>query len=105
MQQREHLRRLAGNRFQQTPPKAASVRLQPQPSQVRIQEHELHRFFVIQVEDSRGLDCENAKGQGFTKSAEYHAVLLATLEHLKWVFVPARIDADGLYATPEHEGD
>jgi len=61
------------------------------PAQVRVQEHQLHRLFVIQTQDRRRLQRENSDGDGFAKAAQYHAVLLAALEYLKEMLLAARV--------------
>ena len=67
--------------------------------------HQLHRLFVIQAQDRRGLDREHADGEGFAQTPQHDAVLLAALDGPIELLVAASVHAHRLEPPPEHEAD
>jgi hypothetical protein len=78
---------------------------QPQATQPRILGCQLHRLLVIQAENRRGLQRDDADRHRFRESPDHHPELLAPPDHAEQGLGAAGIDPQGLEPPAEDEAD
>ena len=105
MDQRQHHRRPLGGVAQEDLPQAARVGLEPQAAQVRPGECQFHRLFVVQPEDRRGLQRDDADRHGFAERAHHHPELFSALDHAEQRLGTVGADPNGLEPPPQDEAD
>ena len=103
--QREHHRGPPGGGAEEVLPQAPGVGRQPQPAQLRVPERQLHRLLVIQAEDRRGFQRDDADRHGLGEGPDHHPELLAALDHPEQRLGAAGIDPHGLEPPAEDEAD
>ena len=105
MDQREHHRRPLGGGAEEVLPQAPGVGRQPQAAQVRVPERQLHRLLVVQAEDRRGLQRDDADRHRFGEGPDHHPELFAALDHAEQRLGAVGIDPHGLEPPAEDEAD
>ena len=101
--QRQHHRRPLGGVAQEDLPQAARVGLEPQTAQVRPGERQFHRLFVVQPEDRRGLQRDDADRHGFAERADHHPELFSALDHAEQRLGAVAADPNGLEPPSQDE--
>ena len=86
-------------------PQASREGRQPQAAQVRPGERQLHRLLVVQAEDRRGLQRDDADRHRFGERPDHHPELFAALDHAEQRLGAAALDPHGLEPPAEDEAD
>ena len=105
MDQREHHRRPPRGGAEEVLPEAPGEGRQPQPAQVRVPERQLHRLLVIQAEDRRGFQGDDADRHRLREGPDHHAELLAALDHAEQRLGAAGVNPHGLEPPAQDEAD
>ena len=70
-----------------------------------MQERQLHRLLVVQAEDRRGLQRDDANRHRFGEGPDHHPELFAALDHAEKRLGAAQVDPHGLEPPAEDEAD
>ena len=103
MNQRQHHRRPLGSGAEEDLPQASRVGLQPQTAQVRPGECQLDRLFVVQPEDRRGLQRNDADRHRFAERADHQPELFSALDHAEQRLRTVGADPNGLEPPAQDE--
>ena len=101
--QRQHHRRSLGGGAEEELPQASRVGLQPEATQFRPGEAQLEGLLVIELEDRRRLQRDDADRHRFVERADHQPELFAALDHAEERLRPVVADADGLEPPAQDE--
>ena len=105
MNQSKHHRRPLGGGAEEQLPQASRVCLQPQSAQVRPGDRQLHRLLIVQPEDSRGLQRDDADRHRFGERPDHQPELFAALDHAEQRLGAAVADPNSLEPPAQDEAD